>query len=46
MKKWEYHVQPINLPGAVPQSLNQKGEEGWELVQVISTTFYFKREKK
>lgn len=49
MTKWEYTTVPL-ISHALQEILNQWGEEGWELVQVLEsqttgTTAYFKREK-
>ncbi len=50
MTKWEYASVPL-ISHALQEILNQWGEEGWELVQVIEspttgTTGYLKRLKK
>ena len=47
--KWEYATVPL-ISHALQEILNQWGEEGWELVQVIEspstgTTGYLKRPK-
>lgn len=49
MQKWEYATVPL-ISHALQEILNQWGEEGWELVQVVEsqatgTTAFFKREK-
>jgi Domain of unknown function (DUF4177) len=50
MKKWEYITVPV-LVHATKQILDNMGEEGWELVQVVpgmnpeSLVAYMKREK-
>jgi hypothetical protein len=50
MKKWEYITVPV-LVHATKQILDNMGEDGWELVQVVpglnpeSLVAYFKREK-
>jgi hypothetical protein len=49
-ERWEYFLGEIHGPGANPAlainaELNRLGEEGWELIQVIAPTYYFKREK-
>ena len=50
MQKWEYATVPL-IAHALQEILNQWGEEGWELVQVLEspqtgTTAYFKRPKQ
>ncbi len=50
MQKWEYATVPL-ISHALQEILNQWGEEGWELVQVVEsqstgTTGYLKRAKK
>jgi hypothetical protein len=49
LQKWEYATVPL-ISHALQEILNQWGEEGWELVQVIEsastgTTGYLKRPK-
>lgn len=49
MQKWEYVTVPL-ISHALQEILNQWGEEGWELVQVVEsqttgTTGYLKRLK-
>lgn len=49
MQKWEYATVPL-ISHALQEILNQWGEEGWELIQVIEssatgTTAYLKRPK-
>ena len=49
MAKWEYATVPL-ISHALQEILNQWGEEGWELVQIIEspqtgTIGYLKREK-
>ncbi len=49
MQKWEYATVPL-ISQSLQEILNQWGEEGWELVQVIEsantgTTGYLKRPK-
>jgi hypothetical protein len=51
MTKWEYLTAPV-LVHATKQILDNFGEDGWELVQVVpgpggneSVVAYFKREK-
>ena len=49
MTKWEYASVPL-ISHALQEILNQWGEEGWELVQVVEsqstgTTGYLKRPK-
>lgn len=48
--KWEYASVPL-ISHALQEILNQWGEEGWELVQVVEsqstgTTAYLKRPKE
>jgi hypothetical protein len=49
MHKWEYATVPL-ISHALQEILNQWGEDGWELVQVLEsqatgTTGFFKRPK-
>ena len=49
LEKWEYATVPL-ISHALQEILNQWGEEGWELVQVIEsqatgTTAFLKRKK-
>ena len=49
LEKWEYATVPL-ISHALQEILNQWGEEGWELVQVIESqalgmTAYLKRPK-
>lgn len=49
LQKWEYATVPL-ISHALQEILNQWGEEGWELVQVVEsqstgTTGYLKRPK-
>ena len=49
LQKWEYATVPL-ISHALQEILNQWGEEGWELVQVVEstatgTTAYLKRPK-
>jgi hypothetical protein len=49
MQKWEYSTVPL-ISHALQEILNQWGEEGWELVQVVEsqatgTTAFMKRVK-
>jgi hypothetical protein len=49
VQKWEYATVPL-ISHALQEILNQWGEEGWELVQVMEsaatgTTGYLKRPK-
>jgi hypothetical protein len=46
MKKWEYEVQDFFSWDHVKSDLTRMGEQGWELVWIIGTRFYFKREKR
>jgi hypothetical protein len=50
LEKWEYATVPL-ISHALQEILNQWGEEGWELVQVlespsVGTTAYLKRKKQ
>lgn len=51
MQQWEYLTVPL-LIHATKAILDQRGEEGWELVQVVpgptgeSLVAYFKRPKQ
>lgn len=50
MQKWEYVTVPL-ISHALQEILNQWGEEGWELVQVVESqqtglTAYLKRHKQ
>lgn len=50
MQKWEYATVPL-ISHALQEILNQWGEEGWELVQIVEststgTTGYLKRPKR
>lgn len=50
VQKWEYATVPL-ITHALQEILNQWGEEGWELVQVVEsqatgTTAYLKRHKE
>jgi len=50
MQKWEYATVPL-ISHALQEILNQWGEDGWELVQVLEsqatgTTGFFKRPKE
>ena len=50
VQKWEYATVPL-ISHALQEILNQWGEEGWELVQVVEsqqtgTTAYLKRPKE
>jgi hypothetical protein len=50
MAKWEYATAPV-LVHATKQILDNWGEDGWELVQIVpgmnpeNVVAYFKREK-
>jgi Domain of unknown function (DUF4177) len=49
-QKWEYTTVPL-ISHALQEILNQWGEEGWELVQVLESpalgmTAYLKRPKE
>ncbi|MEA2434848.1 MAG: hypothetical protein QOG54_2305 [Actinomycetota bacterium] len=48
MQKWEYATVPL-ISHALQEILNQWGEEGWELVQVVEgqagTVGFMKRPK-
>ncbi|MGI6366971.1 MAG: DUF4177 domain-containing protein [Anaerolineae bacterium] len=44
MERWEYKVVSIIGGGeATNRRLNEYGQEGWELVSVSTSWFYFKR---
>jgi hypothetical protein len=50
MQKWEYATVPL-ITHALQEILNQWGEDGWELVQVLEsptsgTTGFLKRPKE
>ncbi len=50
LQKWEYATVPL-ISHALQEILNQWGEEGWELVQVVEsqatgTTGYLRRPKE
>lgn len=50
VQRWEYATVPL-ISHALQEILNQWGESGWELVQVVEssetgTTAYFKRPKQ
>ena len=44
MQKWEYATAPL-INHALQEILNNFGEEGYELVQVVDNVAYFKRPK-
>ncbi len=45
-EKWEYDVQAIKGDTAqVKATLNQLGNVGWDLAQIVGQDYYFKREK-
>jgi hypothetical protein len=49
VQKWEYATVPL-ISHALQEILNQWGEDGWELIQIIEspstgTTGYLKRPK-
>jgi|HubBroStandDraft_2_1064218.scaffolds.fasta_scaffold61742_2 hypothetical protein len=46
MTKWEYEVQDFYSWNQVKGDLTRMGEQGWELVCIIGTRFFFKREKR
>jgi hypothetical protein len=43
-KKWEYLSEEIHGQ-ATNDELNKLGQEGWELFQIVGSTFYFRRER-
>ena len=47
MTKWEYRVEDISYMGRAGResTLDEMGEEGWELVGVDNGGAYFKRPK-
>lgn len=44
MQKWEYATAPL-INHALQEILNNFGDEGYELVQVVDNVAYFKRPK-
>ena len=44
MQKWEYATAPL-INHALQEILNNFGDEGWELVQVVDMVAYLKRPK-
>lgn len=42
MQKWEYATAPL-INHALQEILNNFGDDGWELVQVVDMVAYFKR---
>jgi hypothetical protein len=42
--KWEHKVQPVGVVGMQTMMLTSFGLEGWELVAVSNSLFYFKLE--
>jgi hypothetical protein len=46
MTKWEYQVEAVARVDDIRRVLNNLGEQGWELVQTVGTTLYFKRPKQ
>ena len=44
MTRWEYATAPL-VSHTLQQSLNQWGEDGWELVTVVDNVAFFKRPK-
>jgi hypothetical protein len=46
-EKWEYDVQPIQGDTAkIKATLDQMGNVGWELIQIVGQNYFFKREKE
>jgi hypothetical protein len=43
--KWEYYVIGSMDPASIQTSLDEAGEDGWELVAVSGAFYYFKRPK-
>jgi hypothetical protein len=43
--KWEYRLESIPQAGFATRLLNDLGEERLELVAIVGTTFYLKRER-
>jgi hypothetical protein len=47
-RRWEYHVLRVGPKARAEHQLNELGNKGWQLVQVIETeghlAFYFERE--
>lgn len=48
MKAWEYHVIVIgqNKMRSIQDTLNEAGENGWELMAIWEGLLIFKRERK
>jgi hypothetical protein len=45
--KWEYDISLLNVsPKTQYDKLNERGEQGWELVCIIAEYAYFKRPKQ
>jgi predicted RNA binding protein YcfA (HicA-like mRNA interferase family) len=44
-RKWEYISKEIHGQ-AINDELNMLGQQGWELIQIVGSTFHFKREKQ
>jgi len=42
VQKWEYATAPL-INHALQEILNNFGDDGWELVQVVDMVAYFKR---
>jgi hypothetical protein len=45
MQKWEYRIEPITDAVYATKTLNTLGDDGWELVTIVESAYYFKREK-
>lgn len=44
--KWEYDISLLNVsPLTQYDKLNERGEQGWELICIIAEYAYFKRPK-
>lgn len=41
MCKWEYKIEQMSSSSL--DRLNELGKEGWQLVAVVQTIYYFKR---
>jgi hypothetical protein len=43
--KWEYEIQSFPVESQVRAALNQLGKDGWELIHIDGTNYFFKRER-
>ena len=46
MKEWEYLLCTDKFLTTPQALLNEKGKQGWELINIINGTYIFKREKE